>query len=409
MKKYFYLQLKRVGKIFPFILAVTVALLIGLSVILYGVLDTFNRREDNKQFAIAVTGDTDNSYMKWGIAAMQALDETRFSIRFVKMDEADAKTALKKGTISAYVVMPEGFVEKAISGEIEPITYITSAGMEGLSTLFKNEITTLVTDMVVYSQKGAYGLDSALDDNGLADISYQHMNQISLEYTDLIFHRNELCRVDELGISDGLSTPEYYICAITILIFVLIGIPFSMVYIKKDYAFHRLLLSRGYSAQLQLSCEYCTHLFAMFLQAAAIMLIIFAANIIPKVIGSDTLSFHGFLLKIAPIIIMISAFNLFMFELSNNIVSGLLLHFFLAISLCYISGCMYPIYAFPQIIKKIGSCLPTGIARSYLATEFTFDTSLPYLVGIILYTIAFYTLAWLIRYRKTTVVRGCRA
>lgn len=409
MKKYFYLQLKRVAKIFPFVLAVTVALLVGLAAVLYGVLDMFDNSEDNKRFTIAVAGDTDNEYMSWGIAAMQTFDETRFSVDFVEMTEAKAQTALKKGEISAYVVIPEGFVEKAITGLVEPVTYVTSAGMEGLTTLFKKEITTLVTDMVVYSQKGAYGLGDALDNNGLEKISNTHINKISLEYTSLIFERDKLYSVTELGVSDGLSTTQYYICAILVMLFVLVGLPFAAVYIKKDYAFNRLLLSRGYSFGLQLGCEYGAHLIAMFLQSAVMLLtVIVMMGVMPEMSSGNLLTqvLGDVVLKIIPIVIMISAFNIMMFELSNNMVSGLLLHFFTAISLCYVSGCMYPIYAFPKIIKNIAVFLPTGIARSYLATCFTYDSSIYGLVGLALYAVLFYGIALLVRFRKTVGIRG---
>ncbi len=408
MKNYFCLQLKRVAKIFPFVLAVTVALLIGISAVLYGVLDMFYGSEDNKRFTIAVSGDTDNEYINWGMAAMRTFDETRFSIEFAKMTEEKAKKALQKGDISAYVVMPEDFVENAISGEIEPITYVTSAGMEGITDLFKKEITALVTDMVVYSQKGAYGLSAAFKDNGLKGAG-KHMDKISIEYAELIFERNELYSVEELGVSDGLSTPEYYVCAIVVLLFILIGLPFAAVYIKKDYAFNRLLLSRGYSTGLQIGCEYLAHLITMLLQTAIMFgLAIVSLKLMPITLSKDfSLDvLKEFAVKIIPVVIMISAFNIMMFELSSNIVSGLLLHFFAGISLCYISGCMYPIYAFPNAIKSISAFLPTGMARSYLATCFTYESSVGNLLGLIICTVLFYGIAWCLRFRKTVGIRG---
>ena len=402
MKKYFYLQIKRVIKIFPHILAVAIAMLVGLTAILFGVLTMFDNREDNKHYTVAIAGDTDNDYISWGIAALQMADETGFSIDFVEMTESEAHKELKKGNIVAYVVLPEDFVEKAIYGDVESITYVTSAGMEGIASIFKKEITAFVTDVVVYSQKGIYGIEEALVANGMGDEAYKHVYKISLDYIDLIIDRNELYSVNELGVADGLSTPEYYICSIFVILFVLIGIPFSVIYIKRDYAFNRLLLSRGYSCGKQLVCEYGAHLTAMFLLSEVILLVsvIMVGNMtLAQVLGS-------FAIKIIPIIVMISAFNILMFELSNNLVSGLLLHFFVVISLCYVSGCMYPIYAFPKVVENIAGFLPTGMARSYLATCFTFDSSIYGFVGLILYAVVFYALALLLRFRKTVGNRG---
>ena len=63
MKKYFYLQLKLSSKLLPFVLGVTLALLVGLGVILSGLLANFQSSEEDKEFVVALAGDTDNTYI----------------------------------------------------------------------------------------------------------------------------------------------------------------------------------------------------------------------------------------------------------------------------------------------------------------------------------------------------------
>lgn len=409
MKNYFYLQLKKVARILPFVTVLTLVLLIGLGIVLYGFLDMFSNREENQRYIVAVTGDTDNEYLRLGMAAMKHFDETRFSMEFAPMTEEKAKSDLSSGKVAAYINIPEGFVEKALSGDIEPITFVTSAGMEGMNGLFKKEITALVTDMVIRSQQGAYGTYDALYNNGLESEASAHIDKISIDYSELIFDRNKLYTVSELGVSDGLSTPEYYVCAIIVLLLVLVGLPFNVVYIKKDYALNRLLVSRGYSTLKQVVFEYLAHFLAVLVQLAIIIAaIVIAVSNMPSVIDFDTLrqTMPDMILKTIPVVIMISAFNMMMFELADNIVSGLLLHFFTAIGLCYVSGCLYPIYAFPTAIKAIAPFLPTGIARSYLASGFVYEPSLNNLGGLILYSLVFLGLTWLTRFCKTVKMRG---
>lgn len=408
MKNYFYLQLKRVTKILPFVIAITVALLIGLSAILYGLIDHFASDESNNKFTIGVTGDTNNSYIDLGLTAMGTLDETRFSMELIEMTEEEAKKKLATDEISAYIIMPDNFINKALSGDIDPITFVTTPGIEGITELLKREITTLITDMVIYSQKGAYGLYDALKDNGLKSEAHKHLNKISIKYADLIVKRSELYEVSELGVSDGLTTPEYYICAVLILLLVLVGLPFATVYIKKDYSFNQLLMSRGFSASKQIFYEYLAHLIAMLFQVAIMIGTLFVAfkfmpNLIEPGLVGDIIG--TIVARIIPIVIMLAAFNIMMFEWSSNIVSGLLLHFFAAIGLCYVSGCMYPIYAFPNVIEKIANVLPTGIARAYLAAGFTYDDSLKLFAGLLAYAVLFFGLAWFMRFSKTVKIR----
>jgi len=409
MKNYFYLQLKRVSKVLPFVIVLTVALLITLTAILGGMFENFFSSEKNQKYTVAVAGDTDNNYFKLGLSAMQSFDETKFSIEFKEMSEKKAQKAMENGEVEAYIIIPKDFVENALSGDVDPITFVTSAGMEGVSGLFKKEITALVTDMVIYSQKGTYGLYDALSSNGLSKKAGQHMDKISIQYAELIFQRNRLYSVEELGVSDGLSTPQYYVCAVMVLMLVLVGLPFGSVYIRKDYSLNRLQLSRGYPVGRQVICEYLAYLIAMLLlTGVALIVVVLALRYMPAV--TENVFPNGmpvdFIAKILPIVIMISAFNMMMFSFSGNIVSGLLLHFFALISMCYVSGCMYPIYVFPDIIKKIGTLLPTGIARAYLATSFTYDNSFDGLIGLLVYSGVFLAVAWLVRLRKTARVGG---
>ena len=113
-----------------------------------------------------------------------------------------------------------------------------------------------------------------------------------------------------------------------------------------------------------------------------------------------------FLLKVSPILLFVTAFNLFIFEISDNMVSGVLLHFFSALALCYISGCLYPIYAFPKIIQQISIFLPTGLARGYLAAIITESNSLKLFLGLACYVVFFFTAAALVRLYKVRFQRG---
>jgi len=402
MKKYFCLQLKLAARLLPAVLAVTLALLVGLGIILGGLLASFSSSEEAKRFTVALSGDTEDEYLRWGLAAVQSIDEERFSLEIVEMDQDEAHAALEKGQISAYVVIPEGFMEKALTGEIDPITYVTSAGVESVATLMKKEVTSLVTEMVVYSQKGAYGLLDVLQENDLGKDAYSHMTALSLEYTDLILHRDEVYKVTELGVSDGLGTRDYYICAVLVILMVLTGIPFAALYIKRDHALCRMLHSRGCSYGKQLLCEYGVHLLSLAALVGAVLLIAgVVLAVLPASVTVDLPDLGGLLLRLIPVLMMVAAFDMMLFHLSGNLVSGLLLHFFAAIGLCYVSGCIYPASAFPKAIQQVAQLLPTGIARQHIATGFTLTPAFGSFLGLIAYTAAFFGVALLLRRHKT--------
>lgn len=408
MKKYLFLQTKRQFKILPAVLVVAVILFLGLGTIFLSFMDNSANSEENTKLKIALTGDTDSDYIQLGLTALQAFDDTRYSMELIELPEKEASKKLSKGEISAYIILPEHFIENALAGYIDPIKYVTTPGGGGITTMLKNEFTKIITDMVVYSEKGSYGIAELIDDQDLGVNSNKYLNRMTLEYIDLILNRSAQIEIVEMGISDGLATAEYYVCGITILLLMLIGLPYASVCIKRDNSLEKLLMARGFSPARQLLCECISHFVSLFTLTLAVFAL--TAILLPS-IGSSagfTLSedlldkLPVFCVYIIPVLVMTSVFNILFFELSDNIVSGILLHFFTTLSLCYVTGCFYPIYSFPVFIQSIAVFLPTGTAREFLSGAFTEEFSLVGMIGIVLYTLLFFGAALAIRMKKVS-------
>lgn len=409
MRKYFYLQLKRNFKILPFILAVTAAMLVGVFIVVSGVATMTQNSEDKQRFKVAITGDTDDPYTQLGMSVLQNFDDTRFSMEIVEMTTADAEDALKKGSISAYVILPEDFIERAIYGDVDKVVYVTSVASQNAVSMFKNEVTGLITDIVVESQKGTYGIDEAVTQNGINDPYGKYMNELSLEYVNLVFSRSEVLVVEELGISNGITTKEYYICALSVFLILLISISFVTVGIKKDLSLNTLLISKGNSNKRQIFSEFGAHFVALMilifilLSLGIIVLVILGKH---DIIASEIGELPLFLARLVIVVLMISAFNMMIFELSETLVNGAVLHFFISMAMCYVSGCFYPVYSLPVVLQKISSFVPTGIAREFLQGHFTRADSGLQLLGIVVFTVLFLVVTMLVRNLKTIGNRG---
>lgn len=403
MRTYFSLQFKRVMKVFPFVLIVTVVLFAALAVMLSGLMSSFNNSEKNAVFKVGITGDTDNEMLQMAIVAFQSFDESRFSVEFIEMEQTAADEALQTGGISAYLELPEDFVEKAMRGEMEPMYYVTSAGSNNIVNMFKNEITALVTDVVVSSQQGSFGLQEALDDNEVEGNHGEWVNALAIEYVNLVLKRTEAITVDELGISEGMRTGEYYLCGMTLLFLMLLGLPFVVVYARQDRSLNVLLLSRGVSGMRQLLDEWLSHFLSLLCLAAVVFVPVLAFSAtadsatLQMLSASDWLAYMLFFI---PVLVMVSAFNLFIFEIGGNVVSSALLHFFSVLCMCYVSGCFYPVYTFPRAVQAVERFLPTGVARETLAVALSEGATLKPLIGVAVYAVLFFAVAWLVRMYK---------
>ena len=402
MKRYFYLQLKRGLRVFPFILLTALIILTSVVTVFLAVQSRMQNGEENQRFKIAITGDLDDKYSRLGLAVLQNFDDTRFAIDLTEMTADEAESQLKKGMISAYVILPENFIERALSGDVDRVTYVTSAGGQNVVSMFKNEFTALITDMIVHSEKGTYAIYSAVKESGLSGAG-KHMDELCMEYVDLIFSRSKVMTVEQLGISQGVSTAEYYVCGLTVFLLMLLGITFVTVCVRSDLSLNRLLVSKGSSALAQTTCEFAAHYIILSLLIAVMSAV---GSVALAIMGKGDLLLTNFtnllplFARIFVILLMISGFNTLMFELSGNMVSAVLFHFFASIGLCYISGCFYPIYSLPLPLQKLSHFLPTGIAREYLEGYFVGDTNYTQLVGILIFTVGFLAVTHLIRSSK---------
>ena len=403
MRTYFSLQFKRVMKVFPFVLIVTVVLFAALAVMLSGLMSSFNNSEKNAVFKVGITGDTDNEMLQMAIVAFQSFDESRFSVEFIEMEQTAADEALQTGGISAYLELPEDFVEKAMRGEMEPMYYVTSAGSNNIVNMFKNEITALVTDVVVSSQQGSFGLQEVLDDNEVEGNHGEWVNALAIEYVNLVLKRTEAITVDELGISEGMRTGEYYLCGMTLLFLMLLGLPFVVVYARQDRSLNVLLLSRGVSGMRQLLDEWLSHFLSLLCLAAVVFVPVLAFSATADNATLQMLStadWLAYMLLFIPVLMMSAAFNLFIFEIGGNVVSSALLHFFSVLCMCYVSGCFYPVYTFPRAVQAVERFLPTGVARETLAVALSEGATLKPLIGVAVYAVLFFAVAWLVRMYK---------
>lgn len=410
MKMYFYLQFKRAFKLLPFVMVTALILFSGLTVIFNAFMKLQNESESNTRFKIGIAGDAAGTYLDLGMAALQNFDSSRFAIEMVTMTEAEAANAIEKGDISAYVVIPEGFIEAALYGEIRTIKYVTTPGSVGLISIFKDEITAVISDIVEESQKGVYGIADALDSNGCEDEAYRYMNKLNIEYIDFVLDRSGLYKVEELGIADGLSLPTYIFCGITVLFLFLTGLPYATLFVKKDISLNKVLSARGNPASKQVISEYLSFFVTMsllFTSVLAILAAVTGASGALKDSGiPQSVDMLMYALQILPVVALVTSCSFMIFELSGNLVSGMLLQFFTCLSLCYISGCLYPIYAFPISVQRLAVFLPTGMARSYLAGCLTGKSVVTDLLGMTVYLAVFLTVTVLVRRYKIVAKRG---
>ena len=406
MCTYFLLQLKRVGKLMISVGLVTVILFSGLLLVFNGIMQSFSDKDANTKLRIGVVGEAEDSYLDMGVAALQSIDSSRFAIEVLPMEENDARSELEAGNLAAYVVIPEGFTDAALEGRVLTIDYVTTVGSRGLVSMFKEEITTVISDIVLSCQRGMYGIEGALKPLNMKYGS--HMNKLSRSYVELVLLRSATYELDELALRDKLGLEGNLFCGICIVLFALATLPFGQLLIKHDLSLDRLLASKRKGVMYCTTLEY----FAFFVGFVLVILVSLRLSVfVLEIVGIDLGWLLGQfsvlkLLKLLPALLMISSFAFLIYGLSDNLVSGILIQFFVSVFMCFLGGCMYPVAFFPDALQMVARWLPHYAARNCVTELLSGVTQWGNVLVLLGCSAAFLSLSVVLRNFKMNRARG---
>lgn len=407
MWKYFILQLKKVFKFVPYVGMAALVLFGALLLAISGIIDTFTDESSNMKVPIAVVGQAEDSYLEMGLTALQSLDSSRFAIEVVEMKEDEAKTALEEGEIAAYIVIPEGFVDAALRGEVMTIEYVSTMGATGLVSMFKDEITHVIADVVLACQRGMYGIEGACEEQQVPGYG-KYMNALSKAYVKMVLVRSEIYHVEELGLEDELGLEGYLFSGICVVFFALAVLPFGQMLIKHDLSLSKLLASKSRSITAQTISEFI----AFFTGYACVLLVAFGAvSLLLKVFDIPMQWLFANIdliriLRIIPALLLVASFAYMLYSFSGNLVGGMLLQFFATASMCFASGCMYPVTFFPETLQKIAGYLPHGLARECISGLMTGSEAGFRGVLMLGYSTTFVAISVIVRNLRVTGSRG---
>ena len=361
------MQLRRAAKILPAVLCVNLVLcaLAGAAI---GTLSGRNTADDaKKRLRIGISGDAGDTYLGFGINAVSKLDSSRYYVEFVQLDIEDAASELDAGRLSAYVVIPDGFVDAVSHGEIMTVKYVTSPSESGIAAMLREEILDAVTVMLRESQLGVYGAADVLRDTEPERSLGEVYDKAFVEYADYILSRGKICAVETVGSAVSVSLPKYMICALALFSVCLVSMAASPLFAKDKTDISAFLMSKWHGAAPMVLPEAL----AYTLLIAAVSAVTFGAaaaafTAVPQKLGIEAAEIFSFAARL-PLCIAFFAFCQFLiYEVSDGISGGVAAQFFCAAAGAYFGGLIYPISFFPDAMQSLSHYIPTGAAREFL-------------------------------------------
>lgn len=400
---YLKVEMKRVFRTFPVIFVITLFLAVGIGLLVLIQLKAKEEEPGRQKVIIGIVGDMNDSYLGFGIYALENMDSSRYTIRFVPLSEEAAKKQLQYGEISAYLKIPEGFVDSIVTGENLPVTFVSGGSQGGIGTELIREMADAVSEIITESQTGIYTQHDIYLKYDLAEFLLDGETRLNLTYFNKIFEREGMYQVHTVEGDNDLSWQAHYICAAFIIFFMLWGMNGGALLVKQDMAFGKLLAARGMSVRSQTLCEYIAYVclfagnFTGIVLLAAVCMRFFE---VPVEELQEVGKILGLAVGMLSLIVCIASFQFLLYTLTDSLISGLLLNFIVTIVMGYLSGCFYPLNYMPEIIQKAAAFLPAGTGMEYMAAFFKGESLLPDICKLFLYTVLFCIGAVFVKKRK---------
>lgn len=406
MKKfciYLGLQIKRMAKSFPAIFLMTVLLAGGFGLLAWMQVKISQNEPGKQKVSLGVVGDAEDSYLGFGIYALEHLDSSRFTVAFVYLEEEEAQKELERGGISGYIRIPDGFVQSVVSGENLPVTFVGGGSQAGIGTELVHELSDTISEMITETQTGIYSMQEFYLEQDVLESIYEDTDKLNLRYFDVVLSRENIYQIKNVAGDQELSTGGYYLCAAFLVFLLVWGMNCGGLLVKKDPALEKMLSAGGIGSGMQTGGEFLAFLLLMGTNCFGIMavLTVFAGKFrLPVRELESGRTMLTFALGSWPVLLCTAALLFFLYSLVEGLISGLLLNFLGAVCLGYLSGCFYPLSYFPKTVQKTADFLPTGIGMRYMERYLVQKQYVGELWKLLAYALVFFLLSVYIRKRK---------
>lgn len=409
------LQAKKILRTYPAMLIMTCLLGLVLLSMLYIQSSQASDRmkgSGDSRASIGIIGLDSSPYLKAGLSMLENMDPSKVAVRFENLDRDTAFEKLKSGSLACAIEIPEGMTDRLLAGDLSSkMTLILPDSSASFGPLLIRELSICISGMISQIESASFALADFYEESGVTNADDISAAQTDLLYTTLkkILQRNRMFTLRRMKTASTITIESYYLCAMFLLLVLLTGVMCAGSFIRQDRSLEMLLRIRSFGPLRQILSEFLSLLLliiclgAVFIPAGAAGLSKMPIAFAELNSGSDAFfrNFLVFSLKALPAVCMATAMDIFLYQLADSLISGVLLQFLVTVVLSYLAGVFYPLSSLPRGIQALAPYLPTGQAMIYMRKCLIAGNSvlLP-LILLLMWTALFLGMAVIVRYRK---------
>lgn len=348
---YLKLELKRTFKSIPYFIAGAIVLVLLAGTIAFSASRMLYGDKAIGKIPVGVVMPEDDKLASMALSMVESLDSVGSLCEFEYVGKKEGESLLKRGQIFALMELPDGLIQGIINGSNPPIT-ITFPNNAGLEASVFKELTEAGTSILGTAQAGIYSADEYLRIHNSEDSIPQaerDLNSIFMKYS---LSRESYFITEQVSAAGDVSVLVFYGISAAVMVLLLLGIPaapmirpYGKVMEQKLYMIGIGRIKRTAVRTLVLTC--------LFLLASCVPFLwcIFKGYL---------LGGPGSVLMWLLICTAAAGWILFLYELTGNTVTGMLLVFFSTVVMLFISGGIIPKVFLPEALGSIGRWMPSA-------------------------------------------------
>ncbi|MDE6568693.1 MAG: ABC transporter permease [Lachnospiraceae bacterium] len=369
--------------------------------------------EQQKQsvIQIGITADPEEPYLDWMIQTIESMKDLERSCHFEFVSETEGMKRLQAGDYTALFLIPPDYIRSLIAGEEAILRIRFCQGQATIADFLVKELGNAASQIMLDTQAGIYAMQDIYRENHWENMSKDELS-LNIRYLQKVLNRREIYAYEEIPVTGTTADRTHYFAVAILCFLTALGFTCTAVLHREPHVFVKKLELCGLRDWQQLLAKET----AMILCFSGIYLFLslLLTALSTRISGFHSLlhqntdsSLHsmlltgGKLLAIMPVLFVICAYILWIYEICPNNMSSILLLFVSFIGLSYLSGYFYPLSYLPDSIRQISAYLPTSVILNYSYHILCGIGHWRDLLGILAYSMILYaTLLCFVRWKR---------
>ena len=406
IRTWFQAEYKRAWAMLPAIMVKSIIITFVMGVLFHGITYWLEAgQEEDSRLKIGYVAEED-MLTKLLVSYVSGMDSVNELCRFVSVTEEEGREELQEGKLAALLILPENVIDEILTGSNAPATLLLPKQNSALGIVFE-ELADAGIRMLSFAQGEIYTVYELANILELNEEQFQSACDVINAYNiELFMKRESWFHTQKVSVTGNEETAVYYGSVFAAFWLLLGGVLFGS-YIKHGEQEQLLVWKRlGVSPMIQVAGRVLVTamLLVMMLFPLSGLWILpwFREKLIPVFTWQS-------LLVILLSVICIAAYDMLLYQLSEEHRTAIVAVGIFAVLQGYLSGYLVPKVLLPQVVQELAVFLPTSYIRQAFSMFFSGDTQYTgrICIALLFFTMLFFLIdVAIMSYKTGTAAEG---